>query len=135
MRIERKIDIESSPESIFNIVMDANIISRWNPAVDDAEVSADSILLKTNLGSLNVINTESKENESLAIKIEGGNISSIGYNLTPKKDKTEVMLWSEFTDKKYTKTYKNVGDLVLRGLKRYSEFIEGGGTPEDFEKN
>ena len=133
-RIERKIEVESSPESIFNIVMDTDIISRWNPAVDDAEVSTDNILLKTNLGSLNVINTESIENESLVIQIEGGNINSIGYSLTPKKDKTEVRLWSEFNDKKYTKTYKNVGDLVLRGLKRYSEFIEEGGNPEDFDK-
>ena len=133
-RIERKIEVESSPESIFNIVMDVGVISRWNPAVDDAEVETDKMLLKTNLGNLNVINIENVENKSLTLQLEKGNINSIGYILTSKKEKTEVMLWSEFNDKKYTKTYKNVGDLVLRGLKRYSEFIEEGGNPEDFDK-
>jgi len=133
-RIERKIEVESSPESIFNIVMDADIISRWNPAVDDSEVETDKMLLKTNLGNLNVINIENVENKSLTLQLEEGNINSIGYILTSKKEKTVVMLWSEFNDKKYTKTYKNVGDLVLRGLKRYSEFIEEGGNPEDFDK-
>lgn len=133
-RIERKIEIESSPEGIFNIVMDAGVVSRWNPAVDEAEVGTDNILLKTNLGNLNIINTESVENKSMTTQMEEGNINSIGYILTPKKDKTEVMLWSEFNDKKYTKTYKNVGDLVLKSLKRYSEFIKGGGNPEDFDK-
>lgn len=133
-RIERKIEIDSSPESIFSIVMDAGIVSRWNPAVDDAEQSPDNLLLKTNLGDLNIINTESVENESMMIEVEKGNINSIGYFLTPKKDKTEVKLWGEFNDKKYTKTYKNVADLILKSLKRYSDFIEGGGNPEDFNK-
>lgn len=133
-RIERKIEIESSPESIFNIVMDVGIVSRWNPVVDDAEQSPDNLLLKTNLGDLNIINTDSVENESMMIEVETGNINSIGYFLTPKKDKTEVMLWGEFNDKKYTKTYKNVADLILKSLKRYSDFIEEGGNPEDFDK-
>jgi hypothetical protein len=133
-RIERKIEIESSPKSIFNIVMDVGIVSRWNPVVDDAEQSPDNLLLKTNLGDLNIINTDSVENESMMIEVETGNINSIGYFLTPKKDKTEVMLWGEFNDKKYTKTYKNVADLILKSLKRYSDFIEEGGNPEDFDK-
>jgi len=133
-RIERKIEIESSQEKIYNIVMDADVISRWNPVVDLAEVETDKMLLKTNLGDLNVINTESIEYESLTLQLEKGDINSIGYILAPKKDKTEVMLWSEFNDKKFTKSYKSVGDMVLKSLKHYTEFIEEGGNPEDYDK-
>ena len=133
-RIERKINIESSPDRIFSIVMDPNIISKWNPAVDLAEQKDENLLLKTSIGDLNIINTESEENKYMTIQLEKGNINSIGYVLTPKKEKTEVMLWSEFDDKKLIKSYKDVEDLVLKSLKQFSEFVEDGGNPDDYNK-
>ncbi|MFX1280543.1 MAG: hypothetical protein ACFFA3_14295 [Promethearchaeota archaeon] len=133
-RIERKIDIESSPERIFGIVMDPNIISKWNPAVDLAEQRDENLILKTSIGDLNIINTESEENKYMTIQLEKGNVDSIGYILTPKKEKTEVMLWSEFDDKKFIKAYKDVEDLVLKSLKQFSEYLEDGGNPDDYDK-
>ena len=70
----------------------------------------------------------------MTIQLEKGNINSIGYVLTPKKEKTEVMLWSEFDDKKLIKSYKDVEDLVLKSLKQFSEFVEDGGNPDDYNK-
>ena len=61
-------------------------------------------------------------------------MNSIGYILAPKKaDQTEVIMWTEFDDKKQSKLFKKTADRILTGLKTYAEYIEGGGDPDHAE--
>ncbi|MFW9972689.1 MAG: hypothetical protein ACFFDF_21065 [Candidatus Odinarchaeota archaeon] len=61
-------------------------------------------------------------------------MNSIGYILTPKANETEVIIWTEFDDKKFSKLYKKTADIILEGLQKYAYFIENGGDPDAYKK-
>jgi len=73
--------------------------------------------------------------QHITYHIEKSDINSIGYIITPKTDITKVKIWTDFDNKKLSKLYKKTADLVLVGLKKYAEFIEGGGSPNLYEKS
>jgi len=134
-RIERKIGIESTPDKIFKIVTDGFNTPKWNPVVSDViEIEDKKIKLDTDLGSFTIINIETEENKIATWKMEKSDVHSIGYILDPKTKGTDVKIWTEFEDKKLTKSYKKTADLMLQGLKNYVSFIENGGDPARFNK-
>ena len=61
-------------------------------------------------------------------------MNSIGYILEPKGDIVETTLWVDLDDEKLAKGYEKVGELTLKALKNFVEFLEEGGNPEDFDK-
>ena len=136
MRVEKKIEINASPSSLFEIVSDGNIAPRWNPALSDVieKEEVGKFLLKSDIGDILIVDSESIENELVTWHMENSDMDSIGYIVEPKGDLTEVTLWTEFENKKLRKGYEKVADLVLKGLKNYVDFIEEGGDPEDFDK-
>ena len=58
----------------------------------------------------------------------------MGYILNSKGKLTEVTLWGEFEDAKNEKVLVKAGELLLEGLKNFSEFLEEGGDPDEFDK-
>jgi len=91
-------------------------------------------LLKSDVGDILIVDTESVENEHVTWRMENSDMNSIGYIIEPKGDLTEITIWTEFENKKLRKGYEKVADLVLKGLKNYVDFLEEGGDPEDFDK-
>ncbi|MFX1568243.1 MAG: SRPBCC family protein [Promethearchaeota archaeon] len=136
MKIEKKIEINASPSMLFGIVSDGNIASRWNPALSDVieQEEGGKFLLKSDIGDILIVDSESIENEHVTWHMENSDMDSIGYIVEPKGDLTEVTLWTEFENKKLRKGYEKAAALVLKGLKNYVDFIEEGGDPEDFDK-
>ena len=135
-RLERKIDIGTTPNKIFNIVTDRLDTPRWNPTVSAISPNTDEkIQLETDVGNITIVNVETEENKSATYHMEKSDISSIGYIITPKSNNTEVKIWTEFANKKLSKLYKKTADLALVGLKKYAEFIEHGGNPKLYEKS
>ena len=135
MRLEKKIEIKSSVSKIYEVVRDEDVVSLWNPSVDSVSQPAeDKFLLKTSIGDLNIVSWETVENERATWTLDMSNINQIGYILNPKGDLVEVTLWLDFDNKKHKKGYVKVGELVLKGLKRYVEFLEEGGDPKEYDK-
>jgi len=134
-RLERKIEIKTTPDKIFNIITDRLDTPRWNPTVSAISPTTDEkIQLETDVGVLTIVDVETEENKSATYHMEESDMSSIGYIITPKKDNIEVKIWTEFANKKLSKLYKKTADLALVGLKKYAEFIEEGGNPKLYEK-
>ena len=135
-KLERKIEIDSTPEKIYKIVTDGFNTPRWNPTVTAlTPMEGDIIQLETDLGPLTIVKTDHDINKSTVWHMENSNMNSFGYILTPKKEKeTEVTIWTEFDDKKLSKLYKKTTDKILEGLQRYVDFIEKGGNPDQYKK-
>ena len=133
-KLEKKIEIESSPEMIYNIIKDGVITPRWNPTVNAISIEDKVTQLETDFGGMKIVNTEYDKNKSTTWFMEKSNMNSIGYILTPKKEATEVTLWTEFDDKKLLKLFKKNSDLVLTGLEKYANFLENGGNSDQYNK-
>ncbi len=136
MRIEKKIEINQTPESLYEIVADGEKAIRWNPTLNDVieKEEGKEYLLKSKVGDILIVGTESVENEHITWHMKNSDMDAIGYIVEPKGDMTEVTIWTEFENKKLRKGYEKVADLVLKGLKNYVDFVEEGGDPEDFDK-
>ncbi|MFW9971651.1 MAG: SRPBCC family protein [Candidatus Odinarchaeota archaeon] len=135
-RIERKIDIETTPEKIYKIVTDGFNTPKWNLVVESVvEINGNKIQLDTDIGGVTINKTETEENKNVTWFTENSELNSIGYIMTPKKEKTtRVSIWTEFNDKKRSKLFKETADNVLLGLKSYAEYLEDGGDPELYKK-
>ena len=118
-KLKRKIEIESSPENIYNIVKDDINTPIWNPSVTAVTpMDDDKIKLETDVGGITIIKTETDENKSATWYMEKSSINSMGYILTPKAHEIEVAIWVEFDNKKLSKLYKKTADIMLEGLKK-----------------
>lgn len=136
MRMEKKIEIKSNPKRIYDILIDGEIITKWNVGVNEIieKEEGKEYLLKTDVGDILIVDTESVENEHATWHMKNSDMNSIGYILEPKGDIVETTLWVDFDNKKLSKSYEKVGDLTLKSLKNFIDFIEDGGDPEDFDK-
>ncbi|MFX0037918.1 MAG: hypothetical protein ACFFAB_01135 [Candidatus Heimdallarchaeota archaeon] len=83
-------------------------------------------LLKTSIGDILIDNCEQKENEFLTWHLKESNMNSIGYILKPKGDMVQTTLWVDFENKKLKKSFEKAGDLTLKSLKNFIDFIEEG---------
>ena len=135
-RLERKIEIGSTPEKIFKIITDGFNTPKWNPAVDSViEIEGNKFQLDTDIGGIIINKTETEENKNVTWYTENSEMNLIGYIMTPKKEHiTRVSIWTEFEDKKQSKLFKELADNILFGLKNYAEYLEDGGDPELYKK-
>jgi len=137
MRMEKKIDIKLSPKRIYDILIDAEIITKWNIGVDEIteQKEGEEFLLKSSVGDILIVDWEQVENESATWHMKNSTMNSIGYILKPKGDVVETTLWVDLDNEKLAKGYEKVGELTLKALKNYVDFLEKGGNPEDFDKS
>ena len=136
MRMEKKIDIKSSPKRIYDILIDAEIITKWNIGVDEIteKKEGEEFFLKSSIGDILIVGWEQVENERATWHMKNSTMNSMGYVLEPKGDIVETTLWVDLDDKILAKGYEKVGELTLKGLKNFVDFLEDGGNPEDFDK-
>jgi len=90
--------------------------------------------VKTTVGDFTSIRTETVENEKISLDIEGGVFDKMGYIIAPKGDGTEATIWAEFEDASKEKILLKAGEILLGCLKKYAEYIEGGGNPDEYKK-
>lgn len=136
MRIDKKIEIDSTPKRIYDIVIDGENTPKWNVALDEVieKEEGEKFLLKSTIGDILIVDTETIENEHVTWHMDKSDMNSIGYIVEPKGDLTEVTIWTDFENEKLRKGYEKTAELVLISLKNYVDFIEEGGDPEDFDK-
>lgn len=134
-RVERNIEIKALQSHIFKILDDTSTSPSWNLAVKEVKkIDEGQFAIKSTVGDFTTIRTETVIDESISVKIEGGIFNDLGYILQPKGEVVEVTIWGEFDDEKNEKMLVKAGELLLESLKRYSEFLEEGRNPDEYDK-
>jgi len=122
-------------EKVYEILNDLMILPRWNIAVTEiSELEKDKYFLKTNVGDMINIVRENVPNERITSDQEDSPMTKIGYILNPKGEGVEVTLWTEFDEESMRTVLEMAGDLFLKSLKVYVDYIMEGGNPEEYKK-
>ena len=134
-RIETKKKIKAPVERIFAILDDPDRLADWNLAVKSIEkLDEGKYFVKSNVGDLTSYREETVPNVSITERQEGSILKKLGYILKPMGDVVEATIWGEFDDPSQEPMMMIAGDVFLKSLKKYAEYLEAGGDPKDFKK-
>ena len=135
-KLEKSIEINASLQKVYEILNDYLSLPVWNIVVTECEqIEPNKYFLKTNVGD--VINTEIENipEERMTSTQEGSPMQKIGYIFSPKGDSVGVTLWTEFELEDQRFVLDMAGDLFLKSLKVYVDFLSSGGNPKDYKKS
>ena len=134
-KVEKTIDIAASQDKIFEIVDNDDDYARWNIVVNEVtKLGEGNYFFKTHVGDITSTRLETNAPESLAATQEGSPMTSLGYILKPKGDIVEATIWSEFDDPNQEPILGIAAEMLLKSLKKYAEYLETGGNPDEFNK-
>jgi len=134
-RADIKKEINAPVEKVYEILNDLMILPRWNIAVTEiSELEKDKYFLKTNVGDMINIVRENIPNKSITSDQEDSPMTKIGYILNPTGEGVEVTLWTEFEEESMRTVLEMAGDLFLKSLKVYVDYVMAGGNPEEYKK-
>jgi uncharacterized protein YndB with AHSA1/START domain len=133
---EKRIEIKASVEKVYEILNDYMGLPRWNIVVTEIkQLEPKKYFLKTNVGDVTNIEIENIPREKMTSIQEGSPMKKIGYIFEPKGDVTKVTLWTEFELEDQRMIMEMAGDLFLKSLKVYIDYLEAGGNPEEYKKS
>jgi hypothetical protein len=135
-RVEIEDDMKASAKTIYDILIDGDTYEvKWNLTVNELKsIGPKKWAVKSTIGDLTSTRVEEVENEKISLDIEGSIFTKMGFMLKPKGDLCNVALWGEFENEKNSKILTSAGGMLLDSLKRFAEFMEEGGDPENFDK-
>ena len=134
-KIERKVEINTSPKKIYEILNDDSLDIVWNITVNEStEIGPDKYSVKTTVGDIISTITERVPDERISYAIEGGPFSKLGYILTPKGEGSEATIWAEIEDESQEKILGTAGEMLLESLKKFAEYRNAGGVVENYNK-
>ncbi|MFW9896045.1 MAG: SRPBCC family protein [Candidatus Thorarchaeota archaeon] len=134
-RVEKTVEISAPQEKIFKIIDEDRDYARWNIVVNEVtELGPGNYFFKTNVGDVTSTRVETNPPTSLSATQEGSPMTSLGYILKPKGDIVEASIWAEFDDASQEPVLGIAGEMLLKSLKNYAEYLEAGGNPKEFDK-
>jgi hypothetical protein len=134
-RVEKIVDISAPQDKIFEIIDNDNDYARWNIVVNEVtELGPGNYFFKTNVGDITSTRIETNPPESLSATQEGSPMTSLGYVLKSKGDTVEATIWAEFDDASQEPVLGIAGEMLLKSLKKYAEYLVAGGNPEEYSK-
>ena len=134
--MEMKIELDSPVEAIYEILKDHGTLPKWNIVVQESTlVEPKKHFMKTNVGDITNIEIENVPCEKMTSVQEGSIIQKIGYIFEPKGESTIVTLWAEFELEDQRNVMEIAGDLFLKSLKVYANYLKDGGDPESYKKS
>ena len=134
--IELKKEILSPVETVYEILSDYLTLPRWNIIVTECtQLESKKYFLKTNVGDITNTKVENIPNEKMTSIQEGSPMQKIGYIFEPKGDTTLVIPWAEFELDDQKEIMEMAGDLFLKSLKVYIDYLNAGGNPEEYKKS
>ena len=134
--IELKIEINSPVEKIYEILNDYLALPRWNIVVTECtQLEPKKYFLKTNVGDVTNTEIENIPREKMTSLQEGSPMQKMGYVFEDKGDSTIVTLWAEFEMEDQRNIMEMAGDLFLKSLKVYTDYLGSGGNPEEYKKS
>ncbi|MGB5910703.1 MAG: hypothetical protein WBH31_05865 [Promethearchaeia archaeon] len=133
--IERKVNIYTSRNRIFDILNNTLNLPKWNLVVNGvAQLTSEKFFVKTTIGDMMSTRLETKIDEKITISLEGGPMEKMGYKLSAKENNTEVIIWADFYNEEDREKLDLLGDLFLKSLKKYAEYLQASGNPNTYKK-
>ncbi len=134
--IELKIELDSPVEKIYEILNDYLTLPRWNIVVSEStQLEPKKYFFKTNVGDVTNTEIENVPLEKMTSIQEGSPMQKLGYIFENKGDSTIVTLWAEFELEDQRSIMEIAGDLFLKSLKVYVNYLKDGGNPEEYKKS
>jgi len=134
--LEKKQEVFAPISLIFDILNNTLDLPKWNIVIDGvAELIPERYFVKTSIGDMMSTRLETITDDKITIKLEGSIIEKMGYKLIRKENCIEVIIWSEFPNESNREKLNLLGGLFLKSLKKYAEYLQGGGNPEMYSKN
>ncbi len=134
--IELKIELDSPVETIYEILNDYLDLPRWNIVVSEStQLEPKKYFFKTNVGDVTNTEIENVPNEKMTSIQEGSPMQKLGYIFEDKGDSTVVTLWAEFELEDQRTIMEMAGNLFLKSLKVYADYLSSGGNPEEYKKS
>ena len=134
--IELKIELDSPVEKIYEILNDYLTLPRWNIVVSEStQLEPKKYFFKTNVGDVTNTEIENIPREKMTSIQEGSPMSKLGYIFEDKGDSTIVTLWAEFELEDQRTIMEMAGNLFLKSLKVYADYLSSGGNPEEYKKS
>ena len=133
---ERKIEIVSPVEKVYEILNNYLDLPRWNIVVTECtQLESKKYFLKTNVGDITNTEVENIPFEKMTSIQEGSPMQKMGYVFEPKGDTTVVTIWAEFELEDQRDIMEMAADLFLKSLKVYIDYMNAGGNPEEYKKS
>lgn len=133
---EIKMEINDSVEKVYEILNDYMGLPRWNIVVNEIkQLESKKYFIKTNVGDITNIEIENVPREKMTSIQEGSPMKKIGYIFEPEGDITKVTMWTEFELENQRMVMEMAGDLFLKSLKVYVDYLVAGGNPEEYKKS
>jgi len=133
---ERKIEIVSPVEKVYEILNNYLDLPRWNIVVTECtQLESKKYFLKTNVGDITNTEIENIPFEKMTSIQEGSPMQKMGYVFEPKGDTTVVTIWAEFELEDQRDIMEMAADLFLKSLKVYIDYLNAGGNPEEYKKS
>jgi len=134
--IELKVEMDSPVEKIYEILNDYLNLPRWNIVVTECtQLEPKKYFLKTNVGDVTNTEIENIPREKMTSLQEGSPMQKMGYIFEDKGNSTIVTLWAEFELEDQRSIMEMAGDLFLKSLKVYVNYLNDGGNPEEYKKS
>ncbi|MFX0070651.1 MAG: SRPBCC family protein [Candidatus Hermodarchaeota archaeon] len=133
-RVDRKTIINAPPKNVYAIIEDRPNFPKWNVVIKEmTELETDKWAVKSTVGDLTSTRIEAVPYEKLTDE-QDGPMTKMGYIFKPEGNGTEVTLWGEFDEPSMEMVLGKAGEFFLECLKKYAEYLEAGGNPEDYKK-
>ncbi|MFX0179401.1 MAG: SRPBCC family protein [Candidatus Hodarchaeota archaeon] len=134
-KVERKIEINASPNIIYNCITDISLIRKWNSTIKEiTQTGPNEGSIKSTGGDYTYATIERKENEMVTSKAEAEQFTSFGYVLKAKGDLTEVSSWIDYKIVEHEEILGRGIIYILNDLKNFAEYLEDGGDPGDYDR-
>ncbi|MFX0019786.1 MAG: SRPBCC family protein [Promethearchaeota archaeon] len=134
-KVESRIEINAPPSIIYNSLTDISLIRKWNSTVKEiTQTGPNESFIKSTGGNYTYTNIERKENEIFTNTAESEYFTSFGYVLKAKGDLTEVSAWIDYKIVEHEKILERGILFILNDLKKFAEYLEGGGDPDEYDK-
>ena len=134
-KVERTVDIKASQDKIWKIIDTDDDYPRWNIVVNEVKkLGEGNYFFKTNVGDVTSQRVETNPPNDFYATQEGSPMTKLGYRLKPKEEVVEATIWAEFDDASQEPILGIAGEMLLKSLKKYAEYLEAGGNPKEFSK-
>ncbi|MFW9936914.1 MAG: SRPBCC family protein [Candidatus Thorarchaeota archaeon] len=135
-KVESKIEIKSTPKRIYEVLTNPSLITKWNITIKELnQLSPDKHEIKSTIGNFISTVTERVENERISFKVDNPDYNAYGYVLEAKGDITELFYWADYENVEHEKILKRYQIHHLNHVKKFIDFLEDGGDPDNYDKS
>ena len=111
------------------------LIPKWLKIVKEiTELEPQKHFVKSNIGDYTEKITEEVENKKITMEVDFPDVNGHGFVLNEIGDMTELTYWEDFEMITSEKIQAHILDITLTEIKKFTEYIEDGGDPDEYDR-